>query len=214
MSLFWVVVITCFSVIASTGICFYLLRKTSDVKSTLWILEHIICPILRIFALLIIVSLIYPIISAEISSIDYWRVLLQEQNINHIINLLFFGSLLLAFIPVAGHPVIALPLQSCLSIALVFNRQFADFLEKTARFMPSTTELTKIILYLIAAYMVTTRSSILLSRWIDKKLVIVGSIRLVSDSIYLVLQIPVMLMYCAFLGKQLQKPKTLLGFAS
>jgi len=203
MSLFWIVIFTCLSVLASTGFCFYLLRKTSDVGPTVWILEHVICPILRILALLIIVSLIYPNLAPDTTAADYWSVLVHEQNINHAINILFFGSLLLAFIPFAGHPVFALPLQGCLSIALVFNWQYSVVLERAPQFIPPITDLMKIVLYLIAAYFVTSKSSVLLSRWIDKKLVISGSIRLVSDSIYLVLQIPVMLMYCAFLGKQL-----------
>jgi hypothetical protein len=200
MSLPWVIIFACLTIISSTSLCFYLLRKTSDVDSTVWILEHVFCPIIRILALLIIVSLVYPIISPDTTAANFWRVLLQEQNINHVINILFFGSLFLAFIPVLGHPAFALPVQSCLSIALVFNWQYSN---DVIQFVPQTTNLVKIVLYLIAAYFVTTRSSILLSHWIDKKLVISGSIRLVSDSIYLVLQIPVMLMYCTFLGNQL-----------
>jgi len=203
VSLFWIIILACLSVIASTSFCFYLLRKTSDLGSTVWIFEHVICPIMRIFALLIIVSLIYPILSPDTTAADYWSVLVHEQNINQAINILFFGSLLLAFIPIAGHPVFALPLQGCLSIALVFNWQYSVILERTPQFIPPTTDLIKIVLYLITAYFLTSKSSVLLSRWIDKKLVISGSIRLVSDSIYLVLQIPVMLMYCAFLGKQI-----------
>jgi hypothetical protein len=203
MSLLWIIVLVGLTIISSTGLCFYLLRKTGDVDSTVWILEHVICPIIRILTLLIIVSLVYPVISPDTTAANFWRVLLQEQNINHVINILFFGSLFLAFIPVVGHPALALPIQSCLSIALVFNWQYSGSLDNAIQFMPPTTNIIKIVLYLIVAYFITTRSSILLSRWIDTKLVISGSIRLVSDSIYLTLQIPVMLMYCAFLGEQL-----------
>jgi len=200
MSLPWIIIFACLTIISSTSLCFYLLRKTSDVDSTVWILEHIFCPIIRILTLLIIVSLVYPIISPDTTAANFWRVLIQEQNINHVINILFFGSLFLAFIPVVGHPAFALPMQSCLSIALVFNWQYSN---NAIQFIPPTINIIKIVLYLIAAYFITTRSSILLSRWVDKKLLISGSIRLLSDSIYLVLQIPVMLVYCDFLGRQL-----------
>ena len=203
MNLLWIIIFACLTIISSTSFCFYLLRKTSDVDSTVWILEHVICPIIRILALLIIVSLVYPIISPDTTAANFWRVLVQQKNINHVINILFFGSLFLAFIPFVGHPAFALPVQSCLSIALVFNWQYSGSLDNAIQFMPPTTNIIKIVLYLIVAYFITTRSSILLSRWIDTKLVISGSIRLVSDSIYLTLQIPVMLMYCAFLGEQL-----------
>ena len=54
----------------------------------------------------------------------------------------------------------------------------------------------KISGYMMVAYLVTRESSIHISRSIDQKLVI-------SGSIYLVLQIPVMLMYCGILKQQL-----------
>ena len=203
MSLFWIIIFTGISVITSTGLCFYLLAKTKDADITVWILEQVICPVIRILALLVIVSLIYPFLSPDTTAADYWRVLIHEQNINHAINILFFASLFLIFIPILNHPAFALPLQSCLSIALVFNWQFSAELNQPIRFFPPTVDLVKIVMYLIAAYFITTRSSSVLSRWVDKKLAISGSIRLVSDSIFLILQIPVMLMYSAFLGKQL-----------
>ena len=209
MSLLWIIIFAGLTIISSTGLCFYLLRKTRDIDSTVWVLEHIFCPIIRILTLLIIVSLVYPIISPDTTAANFWRVLLQEQNINQVINILFFGSLFLAFIPVVGHPAFALPVQSCLSIALVFNWQYSN---NVIQFIPPTINIIKIVLYLIAAYFITTRSSILLSRWVDKKLVISGSIRLVSDSIYLILQIPIMLMYCSFLGNQLLPPLALNPF--
>jgi hypothetical protein len=203
MNLFWILVFTCTSVIAGTSLCFYLLAKTEQVKSTVWILEHVVCPITRIVVLLFIVSLIYPAVSPETSTHDFWRVLWQQEHFNQAINILFFGSLILAFIPVVSHPVFALPLQSCLSIALVFNWQYGTTLVEDPEFIPGTGFALKIILYLLAVYFVTRSISVPISRWIDRKLTISGSIRLVSDSIYLTLQIPVMLMYCSYLRDQI-----------
>jgi hypothetical protein len=56
---------------------------------------------------------------------------------------------------------------------------------------------------MLLAYFVTRELSIPLSRWLDRKLTIEGSVRLVSDIVYMVLQIPVMLIYCSFLKQQL-----------
>ena len=42
-----------------------------------------------------------------------------------------------------------------------------------------------------------------MSRLIDERYAIEGSVRLVSDAIYMILQIPVMLIYCGFLRQQL-----------
>jgi len=84
----------------------------------------------------------------------------------------------------------------------VFQWQYAESIAALQLF-PSTITILKIVAYMLLAYFATREASIHLSRCIDKKLVISGSIRLVSDAIYLVLQIPVMLIYCSFLKLQL-----------
>jgi len=69
--------------------------------------------------------------------------------------------------------------------------------------IPSIATILKLVAYMTLAYFVTRELSIRLSRWVDRRLVVEGSIRLVSDAIYMVLQIPVMLIYCGFLKAQL-----------
>ncbi len=56
---------------------------------------------------------------------------------------------------------------------------------------------------MLFAYFVTRETSIRVARWIDRKLVISGSVRVIADAIYLVLQIPVMLVYSNFVKLQL-----------
>ena len=107
MNLFWIILLTCTSTIIGTSFCFYLLRHVDEVEPAQWLLEQVICPIIRIVVLLFIASLIYPAISPETSTLDYWRVLWEQQHFNQAINILFFGSLLLAFVPVV--PTLYLP---------------------------------------------------------------------------------------------------------
>ena len=97
---------------------------------------------------------------------------------------------------------LALPIQNSLAIALVFHWQYATSIE-SLQLLPSLATLLKIVAYMLIAYFATREASIHLSRWIDKKLVISGSIRQVSEAIYVVLQIPVMLIYLSFLKLQL-----------
>ena len=97
---------------------------------------------------------------------------------------------------------LALSIQNSLAIALVFHGQYATSIESLQQ-LPSLATLLKIVAYMLIAYFATREASIHLSRWIDKKLVISGSIRLVSEAIYVVLQIPVMLIYLSFLKLQL-----------
>ncbi len=202
MNLFWTVLVTTTSVILGTGFCFWLIQKAHEVDSPKWIFEHILCPIIRIMVLLIVVSQVYPVIDANTTSLDFWRILVRQGQFNNLLNILFFAGLLLSFMPVFSHPVVALPIQSLLTIALVFNWQHAESIDSFSLF-PSFVTILKITVYMLFAYFVTRESSYYLSRRIDTALTITGSIRLISDAIYLVLQIPVMLVYCSFLKLQL-----------
>ena len=202
MNPFWTILLTLASVSAGTGLCFWLLHKAREVHTTVWILGHIVCPMIRILVLLSVVSLVYPAIDGQSSSIDFWKVLVQQEQFNDLLNILFVAGLMLAFIPVLNHPVLAMPLQSILTIALVFSWQYADRIDDLS-VLPSLATQLKIFAYMLLAYFVTRHSSVHLSRWLDHKYAINGSIRLVADATYLVLQVPVMLIYCSFLKIQL-----------
>jgi hypothetical protein len=199
---FWAVLLTLAVVTAGTGLCLWLLHKAQEVHSSVWILEQVACPIIRILVLLFVISLIYPVIDTQSSSLQFWKMLAQQGQLNDLINILFFAGLLLAFIPLVSHPVFALPTQSVLTIALVFSWQYAD-VSAALQLLPSLSTLVKITIYMLLAYFLTRESSIHLSRWLDRRFAIEGSIRLISDAIYLVLQIPVMLIYFGYLIQQL-----------
>ena len=202
MNPFWTILLTLASVSAGTGLCFWLLHQARDVHTTVWILGHIVCPVIRILVLFSVVSLVYPAIDGQFSTLDFWLMLAQQGEFNDLLNILFFAGLALAFIPLLSHPVIALPIQSILTIALVFSWQYADRLDNI-QLLPSLATQLKIVVYMLLAYVATRQSSIHLSRWLDHKYAIHGSIRLIADAIYLVLQVPVMLIYCSFLTIQL-----------
>ena len=202
MNLFWAIIITASSVIAGAGLCYWLLHQAREVDSTLWLLQHVLCPIVRIMVLFIVVSQVYPVLDSSFTSIDFWRVLSRQGQFNDLLNVLFLVGLLMAFLPLLNHPVLALPIQSSLTIALVFHWQYATSIESLQLF-PSLATLLKIVAYMLLAYFATREASIHLSRWIDKKLLVSGSIRLVSEAIYVVLQIPVMLIYLSFLKLQI-----------
>ncbi|MCP4769224.1 MAG: hypothetical protein GY875_23575 [Gammaproteobacteria bacterium] len=194
--------LTVISVGGGTVLCFWLIYHAHKVDSPVWILEQVVCPIIRIVVLLIVVAQVYPVIDVNSNSVEFWKMLGQEGLFNDLLNILFFAGLLLSFIPLVNHPVFALPIQSMLTIALVFNWQYTDAVF-APQLLPSPATALKIFGWMLLAYYVTRESSIYLSRWIDRRLALDGSIRLVSDAIYLVLQIPVMLIYCNFLKQQL-----------
>ena len=193
------ILLTIVSVGVGTVLCFWLIYHALEVDSPTWILEHVVCPIIRIIVLLVVVSQIYPVIQGDF---EFWKQLGQRGLFTDLINVLFFAGLLLSFLPLVSHPVFALPIQSILTIAVIFNSQYAH-LGHTLQLVPSLATSVKIFAYMAFAYYITRESSIYLSRILDRRLHIEGSIRLVSDATYLVLQIPVMLLYCNFLKNQL-----------
>ncbi|MCP4469765.1 MAG: hypothetical protein GY815_03600 [Gammaproteobacteria bacterium] len=202
MNLLWTILLTVISVGVGTVLCFWLIYHAREVDSSVWILEHVACPIIRIVVLLIVVAQVYPVIDVNSNSVEFWKLLSQRGLFNDLLNILFFAGLLLSFIPLVNHPVFALPIQSILTIAVVFNWQYADA-GSSLQLLPSLATTLKIFAYMLLAYFVTRESSIYLSRRIDRRFALDGSIRLVSDAIYLVLQIPVMLIYCSFLKLQI-----------
>lgn len=201
MNLFWTVLITLFAVLLGTALCFSMLARARDLDGPVWGIEHVLCPILRIVVLLMIVSQIYPVVDGS-SSIDFWRTLVQDGLFSDLINLLFFGGLALSFLPLVSHPVIALPVQSLLTVALVFHGQYQEAVPAAALW-PSPLTSLKILAYMAVAFFVTRQIAVRLSRWLDQRLSVNGSVLLVSDAIYLALQIPVILIYCDSLRLQL-----------
>ncbi len=202
MNLFWISLGTAVSVLGGSSLCFWLLHQAREVDTTLWILEHIICPIIRIVVLLIVVSLVYPTFDASSSSVEFWRILSRQGEFQDLINILFLVGLGLAFLPIVNHPVFALPIQSMLSIALVFYWQYQAAIA-TPDLFPSLATLIKIVVYMACAYFVTRQTIIWLGRRLDEKFSVAGSVRLISDTIYMVLQIPVMLLYGSYLQQLL-----------
>lgn len=201
MNPLWIIIVTLASVVGGTSLSFWLLAQTRQIKSSRWILQHIICPIIRLLVLLIIVSQLYPAIDAGTSSLEFWRLLAQQKHFSNLLNILFFGSLLLGFLPLLNHAAFALPLQSCFSMALVFHWQYPE-LGRLALLPPSSLWLL-IAGYMLIAFFVARESSIRIARRLDKMLNSSDSIRLVGDAIYLLLQIPVMLFYGEYLRQLL-----------
>lgn len=199
MNLLLPAVIVAGSVLGGVGLSFYLLQKAHETDTLVWYAEHVMCPLLRVILLLIVVSQVYPAIDTGSTSLDFWRHLGERQQLQDIVNILFFGGLLLAFIPVVNHPVFALPIQSMLTIALVFHWQYGG---DSPSLWPSLPTLLKIVAYMLLAWLITRELGIRLSRHIDRWLVVSGSIRLVTDTLYMLLQIPVMLMYGEYLAAQ------------
>lgn len=188
------------SVLGGVSLSFYLLQKARETDSMVWYVEQVVCPLLRVILLIIVVSQVYPAIDPQYTSLDFWRNFGNRQQFQDVVNILFFGGLLLSFVPVLNHPVFALPIQGMLTIALVFHWQYGG---QSISLFPSLATLLKITGYMLLAWLITRELGIPLARRVDRWLEVSGSIRLVSDTLYMLLQIPVMLFYGSYLTAQL-----------
>ena len=196
-----VILVTLTSVVAGTSACFWLLHQARDADTTVWILEHILCPILRILVLLIVVSQIYPSLQGNGSGLDFWRVLLRQGQFNDLVNILFFAGLGMAFVPWINHPAIALPLQALFTVALVFHWQFPEW-QTGVSLWPTMATLLKIAGFMLFAWLLVRALGPRAGRLLDRRYAVEGSTVLVADALYLWLQIPVILVYTAYLNAQ------------
>ncbi|HEY5740495.1 MAG TPA: hypothetical protein VIW27_12280, partial [Gammaproteobacteria bacterium] len=94
MNLLLPAIIVAGSVLGGVSLSFYLLHKAHQTDTLVWYLEHVLCPLLRVIVLLIVVSQVYPAIDSQSTSLDFWRHLRERQQLQDIVNILFFGGLL------------------------------------------------------------------------------------------------------------------------
>ena len=87
-------------------------------------------------------------------------------------------------------------------MALVFSWQYAD-LRAGLSLWPTAGTLAKIAGFMLLAWLLVREFGPRVGRALDRRYAVDGSTLLVSDAFYLWLQIPIILMYAAFLHAQL-----------
>ncbi len=186
----------------TTSLSFWALIKAHEQPPTDWIVVHVLSPVLRIISLIIAVSLVFPILFTDSSFTALWQMLLQQNHFNNLLNSLFFASLLMSFLPILGHPMVSLPAQSCLAIAVLFDWFFSNRSVDMIWF-PDWLNLLKLALAMIIILVVGYQAATYLAKRIDEAYHLVGSVQLVADVVYLPLLVPVMLIYGNWLKLQL-----------
>lgn len=187
---------------STTTLSFWLLSKAIEQPPSDWVVIHVVSPLLRILSLIIAVSLIFPVLFPQSSVMTVWQLLFQQNQVNDLLNLLFVASLLLSFLPVLGHPMIALPVQSCLTTALLFDWFFMGQADSIT-WLPDWTTLLKLTIAMLIILLVGNQAAKRLAKHIDDTYHLSGSIQLVSDVIYLPLLMPIVMIYGSWLQQQL-----------
>ena len=183
-------------------ISFWLLGHASKHPPSDWVVVHVVSPVLRTISLMIAISLVFPIIYPQSSLGALWEMLAQHEHFSNLLNSLFFASLFMSVLPILGHPMISMPVQACLGIAVVFDwfyrQQITDII-----WLPDWLTLLKLLVITLIVFFAGHRAAVGISRYIDETWHLAGSIQLVADAIYLPLLIPVMVIYGNWLKLQL-----------
>ncbi len=176
-------------------LCSLLHKHLLYITSAEWLMEHVYCPVARVLLLLLIAFMMFPLIVESTSYADLLNLFVEKDFLINTINILFVASLLFAFIPFFNHPAIAMPLLGCIAIGLLFFHQVIIPQNTDIQLFPSIGTSFRIVLLMIAGYLICRWLSNHLADWIDYRFNVTGSKSLVSDSSHLVFQMPVMLAY-------------------
>ena len=169
-----------------------------------WLVEHIYCPLARVLLLITCAFLLLPLIHTTTSYGDLLTVFFLQDFLINLVNILFASSLIISFLPVLNHPSVALPILSCIAITLLFQHHLASPRGIELNWVSDIAVIGKMLFIAIATGLAARWLNREIAEWADNKFIVTGSISMVSDINYLILQIPIVLAYGASLAAQLR----------
>lgn len=168
-----------------------------------WGTQHVWLPLARIAAILLFIVAAFPVIYGLDSDIAIGDILHSER-IDTLINTLFVISLLLPLIPVVGRiHALVLPLQSLAAAQLLFNWLNQHAYQQDISLLPSLSAWLQTILLVIASHGISLWLAKHIGLWLDDQFNVEGFDELLLQSILLILQAPLLLIYTVELGRQL-----------
>ena len=199
----WILVVI---MLLSTGMayaCVWLHKQLLYIASGEWLTEHIYCPLAKVLLLMAFAFLLYPLVYISITYSDLLKLFIKQDFLLNMLNILFVASIILAILPLLNHPAIAMPLLSCIALMLIFKHQTMLPQQLQVELIPDLWLSIKLLVLMVLSYLLSRWLTQHLSQWIDYRYNVIGSKSLVSDSSYLILQMPVMLAYGQYLQLQI-----------
>jgi hypothetical protein len=191
----WIALLIVISSTALAYLCALLHKQLLYITVGEWLMEHIYCPLLKVLQLLFIAFLLFPLIEESISYGSLARLFTDVEFLQNLVNVLFITSLLLVLIPILNHPAIAMPVLGSIAIALIYLHQMVIPLGLDISLLPSIATSLKIIGFMLFSYWLSRWLINHISETLDYRFNVTGSQELVSDTSYLILQIPVILAF-------------------
>lgn len=169
-----------------------------------WLVEHIYCPLARVLLLIFCAFLLFPLIHSSTGYKDLLTVFFLQDFLINLVNILFAGSLIISFLPILNHPSVALPILSCITIALLFQHHLALPRGIELSWISDIAVVGKMLLIAVITGLAARWLNREIAEWVDNRFIVTGSIAMVADINYLILQIPIVLAYGASLAVQLR----------
>ncbi len=174
--------------------CAWLERHFDGISVSEWLLEHFYCPAGRILLLILACLLLWPQIEPSLGYGQVFGLLGDGKFLVNSLNIIFLSGLVLSFIPVLGHPAIGLPILSALAMAVVAYHALPD-LPATPRWWPDLGTALKLFGIALLGHFAVRELAARWSRAYDDHFLVSGSIRLFNDWLYLLLQVPLIIVY-------------------
>ena len=169
-----------------------------------WMYAHVGLPLTRVLLILLFILTAYPALYGIDQLPNLNGVLFEHaERIHSLINWLFLTSLIIPFIPMVGIiPALAIPIQSILATALLFN--WATRNTQTISLLPN---LWVLLLFLVLSIVIHKIAKIFaesIGNNFQPKINQQDTTHLVYESRLLVFQVPAILVYGFYLGAQLK----------
>ncbi len=174
--------------------CAWLQRHFAGIPVSEWLLDHFYCPAGRVLLLILACLLLWPQIDPALQYGRSFALLGDSGFLVNSLNIVFLSSLLLSFVPVVGHPAIGLPILSALATAVVARHALPD-LPAEPRWWPDLVTTSKMLVIALGGHLAIRHFAARMARAYDDHYLVSGSIVLFNDWLYLLLQVPLILVY-------------------
>lgn len=196
----------CHSFIAPSLIItvFWLTGKINhSAEASYWTTQHIWLPLARIVAIILFITMAYPVLFGIEPASDIGT-LLDSQRINTLVNVLFILSVLLPLLPWVGrmHSLI-LPMQSLAAAQLLFTWMNQHDYQVHITLLPSFSTFVLLSCLVVISHFIGKQIARHMGQILDESFHVEGSTDLIFQSVLLLLQGPLLLVYTTGLGAQL-----------
>ncbi|MEX2524133.1 MAG: hypothetical protein WD750_04180 [Gammaproteobacteria bacterium] len=170
-----------------------------------WKWEHIGMPLLRTALMLAFILIAYPILFGLTDAPPLIELFARDgMRLNYLFNLIFIVTLILPLTPVIGEwTELVLPLQGIAASLLLFSWLADAAGVEPVRYWPGWNTVFMVLILAMITHWLATALAKSLGGWLDRCFNVTHAGELVSRSLVLFLQYPVIVVFCQGLGKQL-----------